>query len=203
MPDEGPERSEQVPGTINLAIGRTIREMREARKLTARDLARAAGISPAMMSRIESGQVSPSLNVLELLASVLGTPIASFFRDTSPGVADFTIVRKGEGLKSKRILGAHVHSFIALGLHRRRDLLFDAVLVTLERSDAVAPPTYTGHGCVFIYVLSGEAIYRYGKEEFHLGEGDSLCLDAELRYGVQQVLTPQLRFLSVQAERRG
>lgn len=42
MPDDGPERPEQLTGNINLAIGRTIREMREARKLTARDLARAA-----------------------------------------------------------------------------------------------------------------------------------------------------------------
>lgn len=200
IPDE---RSGQQAGGINLAIGRTIGELRETRKLTASDLARGAGISPAMISRIESGQVSPSLSVLELLAGVLDTPIAAFFRDTSHGVADFTIVRKGEGLKSKRMLGAHVHSFVALGLHRRRDLLFDAVLVTLERRDAVAPPTYTGHGCVFIYVLEGEAVYRYGKEEFQLSEGDSLCLDAELRYGVQQVLTPRLRFLSVQAERRG
>lgn len=203
MSEEWSEGSEASAASINITIGRTIREMREARRLTASDLARSAGISPAMVSRIENGQVSPSLSVLELLAGALDTPIAAFFRDTSSGVADFSIVRKGEGLRSKRVLGAHVHSFIALGLHRRRDLLFDAVLVTLERRDAVAPPTYTGHGCVFIYVLEGEAIYRYGREEFQLSEGDSLCLDAELRYGVQQVLTPRLQFLSVQAERRG
>jgi mannose-6-phosphate isomerase-like protein (cupin superfamily) len=51
-------------------------------------------------------------------------------------------------------------------------------------------------------VLEGEALYRYGRQEVHLREGDSICLDAELRYGIQKVLTPRLRFLSVQAERR-
>lgn len=189
-------------GTINAAIGRTIREQREARKLTARELAGRAGISSAMISRIESGRVSPSLGVLELVAAALETPVAALFRDTGAAVSDFTFVRKGGGLKSTRMLGEHAHSYVALGFHRRRDLQFEAVLVTLERRAEVAPPTYTGTGCVFVYVLEGEAIYRYGRQEVRMAAGDSLCLDAELRYGVQRVISPRLRFLSVQAERR-
>ena len=99
-------------------------------------------------------------------------------------------------------MGQHIHDFVMLGFHRRRDLQFESLLVTIERNENTSPPTYTGHGCVFVYVLEGEAIYRYGQQEVQLGEGDSLCLDAELRYGIQEVLSPRLRFLSVQAERR-
>jgi transcriptional regulator with XRE-family HTH domain len=189
-------------GNINAAVGRTIRELREARRITARDLAARAGISAAMISRIETGQVSPSLSVLEMLAMALEVPIAGFFRDTSPAVSDFTYVRKGQGLLSTRMMGQHAHEFTALGFHRRNDLQFEAVLVTLERKADVSPPTYTGHGCVFVYVLEGRARYRYGRKDVTLDEGDSLCLDAEVRYGIQEVMTPRLRFLSVQAERR-
>ncbi|MCU0883643.1 MAG: XRE family transcriptional regulator [Beijerinckiaceae bacterium] len=190
------------PGNVNAAVGRVIRELRDLKRITARDLAARAGVSSAMISRIESGQVSPSLSMLEMLAAALETPIAALFRDTGSAVSDFTHVRQGEGLKSRRMMGDHVHDFAALGFHRRHDMQFEAVMVTLERHDEVAPPTYTGHGCVFIYVLEGEALYRYGRQEVHLKEGDSICLDAELRYGVQKVLTRRLRFLSVQAERR-
>jgi transcriptional regulator with XRE-family HTH domain len=189
-------------GNINAAVGRTIRELRELRKVTARDLATRAGVSAGMISRIESGQVSPSLSVLEMLAMALEVPVAGFFRDTGSAISDFTHVREGQGLLSTRIMGQHAHEFAALGFHRRNDLQFEAVLVTLERNADTSPPTYTGHGCVFVYVLEGKARYRYGRKEVLLGEGDSICLDAEVRYGIQEVMTPRLRFLSVQAERR-
>lgn len=198
---EGPWRT-APPGNVNAAVGRAIRELRELKRITARDLAARAGVSSAMISRIESGQVSPSLSMLEVLAAALETPIASLFRDTGSAVSDFTHVRNGEGLTSRRMMGEHAHDFTALGFHRRVDMQFEAVMVTLERHEDIAPPTYTGHGCVFIYVLEGEALYRYGRQEVHLKAGDSICLDAELRYGIQKVLTARLRFLSVQAERR-
>lgn len=187
---------------INSAVGRTIRELRDLKRMTARELGQRAGVSPAMISRVESGQVSPSLSILEMLAAGLEVPMVSLFRDTGSAVSDFTHVRKGQGLKSTRLMGQHVHDFVMLGFHRRLDLQFESLLVTIERNEETSPPTYTGHGCVFIYVLKGEAIYRYGRQELLLGEGDSLCLDAELRYGIQRVLSPRLRFLSVQAERR-
>lgn len=193
---EGPATS------VTALVGRTIRELRELKGMIARDLAQRAGISAAMVSRIETGQVSPSLSVLETIAAALEVPLGSLFRDTGAAVADFTLVRGGEGLRSRRILGQHEHEFVMLGFHRRRDLQFESVIVTIERNEHAAPPTYTGHGCVFVYILEGEAIYRYGQQEMRLAAGDSVCLDAEIRYGIQKVLTPRLRFLSVQAERR-
>lgn len=201
-PHKSEETARRVGLDINMAVGRTIRELRDLKRMTARDLGLRAGVSPAMISRVESGQVSPSLSVLEMLAAALEVPMVSLFRDTGSAVADFTHVKKGQGLKSTRLMGQHIHDFVMLGFHRRRDLQFESLLVTIERNENTSPPTYTGHGCVFVYVLEGEAIYRYGQQELQLGEGDSLCLDAELRYGIQEVLSPRLRFLSVQAERR-
>ena len=201
-PHKSEETARRVGLDINMAVGRTIRELRDLKRMTARDLGLRAGVSPAMISRVESGQVSPSLSVLEMLAAALEVPMVSLFRDTGSAVADFTHVKKGQGLKSTRLMGQHIHDFVMLGFHRRRDLQFESLLVTIERNENTSPPTYTGHGCVFVYVLEGEAIYRYGQQEVQLGEGDSLCLDAELRYGIQEVLSPRLRYLSVQAERR-
>jgi transcriptional regulator with XRE-family HTH domain len=203
--DDGEEIPSGLDGpatSVNAAVGRTIREMRELKGMIARDLAQRADISAAMVSRIETGQVSPSLSVLETIAAALEVPIGSLFRDTGTAVADFTLVRDGEGLRSRRILGQHEHEFVMLGFHRRRDLQFESVIVTIDRNEHAAPPTYTGQGCVFVYILEGEAIYRYGRQEMRLAAGDSVCLDAEIRYGIQKVLTPRLRFLSVQAERR-
>lgn len=182
------------------AVGRALRDLREQNSKTARDLSTASGVSAAMISRIENGQVSPSLTTLGALASALQVPIVSLLRETGKATADITHVKQGQGLVSTRFAGRHSHDFTALGFHRRPGLEFEALMVTLDRLDDDKPPLYNGHGCLFVYILEGEAIYIYGDAELHLQEGDSLSLDAELRYGIKTVLSPRLRYLSVQAK---
>jgi len=185
----------------DLAIGGALRDLREARKFSAKQLAVAAGISAAMISRIESGQVSPSIATLNALSKALDVPLVSLFRDTTPERVDYSHVRAGEGLKSTRIVDNHSHDFINLAFHTRRDLQFEGRIVTLVQQSA-SPPTYIGQGVVFIYVLEGEAIYQYGQRELTVAPGDSLSLDAELNHGFKKVITPEFRFLTLQAERR-
>ncbi|MDA4844736.1 helix-turn-helix domain-containing protein [Hoeflea poritis] len=187
---------------VDEAVGKALRALREANNLTARDLASSSNVSAAMISRIENGQVSPSLSTLEALARALEVPIVSLLRETGTATADITHVKAGKGLESTRVAGRHSHDFVALGFHRRPGLEFEALMVTLDRRDDSRPPIYNGHGCLFVYALEGEAIYLYGEREIHLQAGDSLSLDAELRYGIKEVLTPVFRFLSVQASGR-
>jgi transcriptional regulator with XRE-family HTH domain len=186
---------------IDLAIGSALRDLRQSRNLTARQLAANADVSAAMISRIENGQVSPSISTLNALSQALDVPLVSLFRETTSHHSDFTHVKQGEGLASTRIIDNHTHEFINLAFHTRRDLQFEARMVTLVRQDA-HPPIYIGHGVVFVYALEGEAIYDYGQREITLKAGDSLSLDAELRHGFKRVVTDEFRFLTVQAERR-
>ena len=194
---EDTQRNDQV----DLAIGAALRDLRESRGLSARQLAAQAGVSAAMVSRTENGLVSPSISTLSALSRALGVPLVSLFRETASDHTDFTHVKKGGGLKSTRILDNHTHEFTNLAFHTRRDLQFEARLVTLARQDA-RPPIYVGHGVVFVHAIEGEAIYRYGPEEINLKAGDSLSLDAELSHGFQEVVTSKFVFLTVQAERR-
>ena len=185
--------------SIDNAIGSALKDLRMAQSLSARQLAQMSDISAAMISRIENGQASASIATLSALAEALQVPLVSLFRETTTNYADYTLVRKGEGLKSTRIVDEHFHDFVNLAVHTRRDLQFGSRMVTLTQQDA-KPPIYIGHGVVFIYALEGEAIYSYGQQEFHLVSGDSISIDAELRHGFTKVVTPTFRFLTVQAE---
>jgi len=188
-------------GSIDLAIGSAVRDLRDSRGQTARQLAAESGVSAAMISRIENGQVSPSISTLSALSKALDVPLVSLFRETSSSHVDFTHVKEGEGLYSTRMVDNHSHDFINLAFHTRRDLQFEARRVTLVRQTA-RPPIYVGHGVVFVYALDGEAIYRYGQRDITLKSGDSLSLDAELRHGFKKVVSEEFTFLTVQAERR-
>lgn len=187
--------------SVDLAIGAALRDLRERRGLSARQLAARAAVSAAMVSRIENGQVSPSISTLSALSKALDVPLVSLFRETASVHTDCTFVRKGEGLKSTRIVEDHVHEYVNLAFHTRRDLQFEARIVTLTRQET-RPPIYIGHGVVFVHAIQGEAIYGYGQQDFRLKAGDSLSLDAELSHGFKKVITPRFVFLTVQAERR-
>ncbi|HWK96852.1 MAG TPA: helix-turn-helix domain-containing protein [Pseudolabrys sp.] len=197
-----PARRKAAREQLNSAVGKAIFSLRRQQGLTASDLAKRAGVSAAMISRIEKGKVLPSLGVVQSLAMAMNVPMSVFFQDTGSTVTDVTHVRKGAGLKSVRQLGAHAHEYVVLGFHRRADLQFESHLITVKRHRKATPPTYVGSGCVTIYVLEGKAIYRHGERRFQISAGDSLSFDAEQCYGIQEVLTPRVRFLSVQAERR-
>ncbi len=188
-------------GDTDLAIGMALRALREEQGLSARNLALESGVSASMVSRIESGQVSPSISTLNALSKTLNVPLVSLFRETASNHTDYTHVRKGEGLKSTRIVDSHIHDYINLAFHIRHDLQFEARLVTLRRQTA-RPPVYVGHGVVFIYVLEGEAVYGYGDRDMNMKAGDSLSLDSELSHGFRRVISEEFTFLTVQAERR-
>lgn len=191
----------QQSNAIDHAIGSALRDLRESRGITARQLAKNSGISAAMISRIENGQVSPSISTLQALSLALEVPIVSLFRETASGHTDYTHVKKGEGLKSTRIVDEHRHEYVNLSFHPRRDIQFQARMVTLYENSG-AFPRYVSHGVVLVHVMEGEAIYRYGQRDIVLKSGDNLSIDAELSHGFIKILTPKFVFLTVQAELR-
>jgi transcriptional regulator with XRE-family HTH domain len=63
------------------SIGAVIRQAREVRQLSAGDAARAAGISPAYLNRLENGAVKkPSPHVLHQLSEALAVPYSDLLR---------------------------------------------------------------------------------------------------------------------------
>lgn len=186
---------------VDVAIGSALRSLREAQGLTARHLAEHSGISAAMISRIENAQVSPSISTMTSLTNALDVPLVSLFRETSSERADFTHVKQGDGIVSTRLVGEHIHHYVNLASHRRRDMDFEAHVVTVKKQTAPSP-RYIKHGVIFMHVLTGSARYLYGKQQMILEAGDSLSIDAELSHGIDELLSDEFIFLSVQAETR-
>ncbi|MBI1845645.1 MAG: helix-turn-helix transcriptional regulator [Candidatus Rokubacteria bacterium] len=60
-------------------LGERVRALRMERRLQQRQLAENADLTPSMVSQIESGRLTPSLNTLGKIAAALGVPIATLF----------------------------------------------------------------------------------------------------------------------------
>jgi transcriptional regulator with XRE-family HTH domain len=64
-----------------VAFGQRVRDLREAAGLSQEALAYKAGLQPAALSQIESGQRDPQISALWMLAEALQIPPASMIED--------------------------------------------------------------------------------------------------------------------------
>src|SRR5882757_8098382 len=67
--------------TAESAMGGRIREFRQARKLTLRELATRAATSPGFLSQLGRGQVNASVGTLRRLCEELGVTLPDLFTD--------------------------------------------------------------------------------------------------------------------------
>jgi transcriptional regulator with XRE-family HTH domain len=71
--------AKKTDADLRVKFGQRVRALREERHLTQEELAERAQISVDFLSLIERGRNSPSFENLEILASALGTSVASLF----------------------------------------------------------------------------------------------------------------------------
>ncbi|BCM86743.1 helix-turn-helix domain-containing protein [Methylobacterium indicum] len=181
--------------SLERALGHQIRVLRRERELSVADLGAAAGISSGMVSKIENGQIAPSLATINAVAQALNVPITTLFAAFEES-RDCSYVRKGTGVVIERRGTKVGHIYELLGAGIRGNTVLEPYLITLEHDAEV----YTGFrhaGIEFIYMLTGEVIYRHAGHDYHLKPGDSLLFDAEALHGPQTLVERPMTYLSI------
>jgi transcriptional regulator with XRE-family HTH domain len=184
-----------LPG-LAAQVGATVRRLRAAQGLTLAELASSAAISQGMLSRLERGDVSPSLDTLAQLAGALGTTCSTLLRDPDQGGSDAQLVKKGEGLEVVRRGTRRGHTYHLLAADRGPRKSFEPFLVTLTDKSEVFPEfEHAGHE--MIHVLAGSLRYRHGSETFLLKPGDTLSFRGDVPHGPDKLLKTPIRMLSI------
>jgi transcriptional regulator with XRE-family HTH domain len=193
-PHKSSQRREKV---LEIAIGRAIKAFRLQQNITASDLADKTGLSKGMLSKIENGNISPSLSTLQSLASALGVPLTSFLRgyeETRYAVH----TKSGTGVEINRAGTRAGHQYDLLG-HLKSvtsGIVVEPYLITLsETSDKF--PTFQHDGVEMIYMLEGIVEYRHGEQLFHLEPGDTLFFEADAPHGPEILVDLPAIFLSI------
>lgn len=181
---------------IDAAVGRALHRLRQERTMTVTELASKANVSMAMISRIENGHVSPSLNTLQSLADALSVSIMALFSH-SENTADVHHVRAGDGLPSRRVTPNHAHDYLLLGKHADPGGSFQSARIRIQQKDSGTLPSYQHEGHVFIYMIEGQATYRCGTQMFVMASGDTLSFDAKLPHGFAEIRSPAIEFITV------
>lgn len=149
-------------------IGTTLRLFREKINKKQGEVARRAGISTSMLSQIERGAVSPSIDTLFAVCTALELDVADLFRRISPE-APLRIHRRGKRLFTAA-KGVRFEQ-----LCRSADASRPAEMLLME----IAPGKQAGvsgnghEGVEMGYVLEGNATLIVNAAEFELSQGDS------------------------------
>lgn len=198
--DHDPALEPAAENRLEVAIGRQVREFRTQLDMTVTEVAKQAGLSPGMLSKIENGLTSPSLATLKALSQALNVPVTSLFRRYEEE-RDVSFVQAGQGLTIERRGTRAGHQYQLLGHTIGKGVFVEPYLITItEESDVF--PLFQHAGVEFLYILEGEMVYRHGSRTWHLRPGDSLFFDADAIHGPEKLLSLPIRFLSVITEAR-
>ncbi|MDH6298561.1 MULTISPECIES: helix-turn-helix domain-containing protein [Agrobacterium] len=182
---------------LEMAIGHEVRAYRKKLGITVTDLASATGVSVGMLSKIENGNISPSLTTLQTLSKALGVPITAFFRGfEEPRSATFVKAGQGVNIERRGTRAGHQYSLLGHIDNNTSGVTVEPYLITLT-TDSDVFPTFQHEGMEFLYMLEGEVVYRHGEQLFTMQAGDSLFFDADAPHGPEELVKLPARYLSI------
>jgi len=182
--------------TLEETLGRQIKHLRNSLGLTGADFAAAASISASMLSKIETGQISPSLQTLQNIAQALNVPVSTLFSGHGRQHQDCSFVRAGTGVTINRRGTKSGHRYQLLGHSLEGDIVVEPYLITLL-DDAVPYTGFQHAGIEMIYMLTGAVTYRNGERLYPLKPGDTLMFDSTAPHGPQVLDELPMTYLSI------
>ncbi|MCI0344796.1 MAG: helix-turn-helix domain-containing protein [Chloroflexi bacterium] len=195
-------------------MGDHLREVRQARGLSLRALADRLGVSPSLISQVETGRAKPSVSTLYAIVNELGISLDELlFTDArttlagegsarlpggvgpalaaAPLVPDLQLpaepVQRANTRKAIRLASGVVWERLTTASMPAVDFLYVTYEVGGASSQEHEFQRHTGQE--WGYVISGQLGVRIGFEEYVLGPGDGLAFDSTTPHRLYNVGT--------------
>ena len=183
-------------------LGARLRQAREEQGIGLRELARRIGVSPSMLSQIETGKSEPSISTLFTIVSELSLPVNEIVFDPNqtarPERAAMLAIDHEEPVPRTpvRLAGNGAGVSPVQHPHNRRSIQLESgviwdrltaqpdhdvdflILRYPPGSESTPPDALMRHnGREYGYVLSGRLTVTLGFDEYELGPGSSISFD--------------------------
>lgn len=192
---QAPPSAHESP-QLGVFVGATLKKLRQDQNLTIQDVARLSDISRGMLSRLENGQVMPSLETLCRVCRAVNVSMSQLFKDYDMPDGAARYVPAGQGMKVVRRGTKRGHTYELLSYDQGPKKSFEPFLITLDDQSEVFP-RFQHSGTEFIYMLEGRIEYRHGQHTYLLKPGDSLTFSGEIPHGPERLIRMPIRFLAV------
>jgi transcriptional regulator with XRE-family HTH domain len=168
------------------AVGPRLRALRQERDLTLADLSAETGISVSTLSRLESGQRRPNLELLLPLARAHSVPLDELVG--APATGDPRVHARPISL----------HGMTALPLTRRTGgMQAFKLVISANRADQSEPGPRVHEGYEWLYVLSGQLRLVLGEHDLVLSPGEAAEFDTRVPHWFDRAGTEPVEVLSL------
>jgi transcriptional regulator with XRE-family HTH domain len=157
------------------SIGLKLRTLRTQKRLTLSRLAAETGLSTALLSKLETDRMIPTLPTLATISRVYGVGMSHFFSE--PGQHRLSITRRahlesaGRGMESIKV--------IPLNATGEQNGLV-AQMIELPPGPSTCGAECLRDGSVVLYVLEGRLLLDAGGMQEVLEMGDCVCIDSQM-----------------------
>ena len=166
------------------ALGSRLRALRRKRHLTLEQVAGATGLNRGYLSRLESGEKSPSIATTLKLANALEVPIAALFGEAVEET-DLHLVRVASRVAASGPVGSGGYQLVPLSQGSSSEGL---VVFVLHPSDQFEEDERAEHaGTEGLYVLDGKIELRLADRSIGLSAGDYLQFPGHLSHQIRKV----------------
>ncbi|MDP1548314.1 MAG: cupin domain-containing protein [Anaerolineales bacterium] len=173
------------------SIGERLRQLRNERNISQRDLARMANLSPNSISLIEREETSPSVATLQSLATALSVRMSYFFEEESPS----SVLHIKSGSRPKIESGGVVIEGMGKTLPFQELEPFSITLEPKAGSGGERQVVHSGHE--FVYCLQGKIEYVIDGKVHLIETGDILIFEATLPHLWRNPFEAEAKFLLV------
>jgi XRE family transcriptional regulator, regulator of sulfur utilization len=178
------------------AIGLRIRALREAMDLSLRDLAERCGVSAPMLSQVERGETSPTLQTAGRIAAGLELRLSQLLRLDEDGA--ITIVRSGERRTGPGRVRGHSYEILTPPLPgQRAELSVHTLSPGAVTGGAGDPPMHEPGSRETALVQRGTVMLHCGGATHELASGDCVTFDADLSHHFENQGTGEAVLLAV------
>ncbi len=161
-------------GVIDMDLGEKIKQLRNHKKLTIKQMSQLTGLSTGFISQFERGITTIDVKHLNTIADILETDLASLFakEETSAiKTAEESIVVRGHQRPYIQHLNRAVH--FDLGRSNTELTMSPEYVEIMPNETKEVPDTYVHEGEEFIYILEGVLTFYWDDEMIKLYPGDS------------------------------
>ena len=185
----------------NTIIGSKIKGIRETKNLSIEEIAERSGLSVEQITSIENDQNLPSLGPLIKIARALGVRLGTFLDDSDalgPVVTraadrerDSSISFSNDAIDARKHMEYHPLAQQKAGRH------MEPFVIDINPAEAPNFQLSAHEGEEFIYVMQGEIELVYGKETYHLYQGDTIYYDSIVKHHLHGAPGKSAKILAV------
>jgi transcriptional regulator with XRE-family HTH domain len=167
---------------MKVNIGQRLKKVRLEKGYTLKDVASESGYSKALISRIENGNVSPSINSLLKIAGALEIKPYDLFlpsKDATP-----SIVLKADRKKAEMAGGKVTIEFLT---EQTEDKKIDPLMITVDHGASTGSELGGHKGEIWTMLLKGRIELTLGDENHILEEGDCAYFRASIPHNFKGI----------------